>query len=213
MSNYEPIRVRIKISKQGDLRYVGHLDLQRLIERAIRRSKLPIRYSQGFNPKVRLNLASALPLGQESISEVMDIWLEELVAPAAVAVTLNEALPAGVRVLEVELVSGKLPSLQDSLRESTFIARFLINAEAARKQVDTILSQDQILITRRTKIMDMKPLIHNFAWLSPDLFEIRLSAIPNSTGRVDELLVAAGIDPAMVEIERTALYFEDKFID
>ena len=198
----------MKFSKQGDLRYVGHLDLQRLIERALRRSNLPIRYSQGFNPKVRLNLASALPLGQESQSEVMDFWLEELVQPEAVAMTLNEALPVGVRVLEANLISGKLPSLQDSLRESIFTVRFPNDADSARRQVDAILSQDQIPVTRRNKTMDLKPLILGHEWLKPDLFEIRLSAIPNATGRVDELLIAAGIDPAMVEIERIAMHFE-----
>lgn len=208
MTNYEPIRMRVKFSKQGDLRYVGHLDLQRLIERALRRSNLPIRYSQGFNPKVRLNLASALPLGQESQSEVMDFWLEELVQPEAVAMTLNEALPVGVRVLEANLISGKLPSLQDSLRESIFTVRFPNDADSARRQVDAILSQDQIPVTRRNKTMDLKPLILGHEWLKPDLFEIRLSAIPNATGRVDELLIAAGIDPAMVEIERIAMHFE-----
>lgn len=210
MTDYEPIRMRLKFSKQGDLRYIGHLDLQRLIERALRRSNLPMRYSQGFNPKVRLNLASALPLGQESSSEFMDLWLEEFVKPETVASRLNEALPGGVRVLEANLISGKLPSLQDSLRESVFTVRFQVDPGLSREKIEAILSQDQISVTHRTKTLDMKPLIFTAKWLAPDLFEIRLSAIPNATGRVDELLIAAGIDPAMVEIERTAMFFEEE---
>ncbi|MGB4594700.1 MAG: TIGR03936 family radical SAM-associated protein [Anaerolineaceae bacterium] len=209
MSNYEPIRIRLEFIKQGDLRYIGHLDLQRLIERAMRRSKLPMRYSQGFNPKVRLNLASALPLGQESKSEFMDLWLEEMVEPSAVVKTLNQALPEGIRVLTANLISGKLPSLQDSLRESVFTVQFQSDTDLSRERLESVLAQEQIIITRRNKIMDMKPLILNWEWLTPELFEIRLSAIPSATGRVDELLVAANIDPATVEIERTELIFKE----
>ena len=209
MSNYEPIRLRLTFSKQGDLRYVGHLDLQRLIERALRRSNLPMRYSQGFNPKVRLNLASALPLGQESKAEVMDFWLEESVEPETAKKLLNDALPIGVRIQSAKLISSKLPSLQDSLRESVFTVRFLVDPEGARQQLEQVLSQEQIVVTRRTKTFDIKPLMLGYEWKNADLLEIRLSAIPAATGRVDELLIAAGIDPAMVEIERTALLFEE----
>lgn len=213
MSNYEPIRLRLTFSKLGDLRYVGHLDLQRLIERALRRSNLPMRYSQGFNPKVRLNLASALPLGQESKAEVMDFWLEELVEPETAMKLLNEALPIGVRIQSANLISSKLTSLQDSLRESVFSVRFPIDPEAARQQLDAVLTQDQIVVTRRSKTLDIKPLILGYEWQAADLLEIKLSAIPMATGRVDELLVAANIDPALTEIERTELIFEDESDD
>lgn len=213
MSNYEPIRMRLIFSKQGDLRYVGHLDLQRLIERALRRSNLPMRYSQGFNPKVRLNLASALPLGQESKAEVMDFWLEELVEPETAMKLLNEALPIGVRIQSANLISSKLTSLQDSLRESVFSVRFPIDPEAARQQLDAVLTQDQIVVTRRSKTLDIKPLILGYEWQAADLLEIKLSAIPMATGRVDELLIAANIDPALTEIERTELIFEDESDD
>lgn len=213
MSNYEPIRLRLTFSKLGDLRYVGHLDLQRLIERALRRSNLPMRYSQGFNPKVRLNLASALPLGQESKAEVMDFWLEELVEPETAMKLLNEALPIGVRIQSANLISSKLTSLQDSLRESVFSVRFPIDPEAARQQLDAVLTQDQIVVTRRSKTLDIKPLILGYEWQAADLLEIKLSAIPMATGRVDELLIAANIDPALTEIERTELIFEDESDD
>ena len=63
------------------MRFIGHLDLQQLFERALRRSALPLRYSQGFSPKVRLNLAGALPLGFTSTADMMDLWLEQPVEP------------------------------------------------------------------------------------------------------------------------------------
>jgi len=74
-------RYRAVFSKNSDMRFIGHLDLQQLIEHALRRSGLPLRYSQGFSPKVRLNLAGALPLGFTSTAEMMDIWLDQPVEP------------------------------------------------------------------------------------------------------------------------------------
>lgn len=209
MSNYEPIRMRLIFSKLGDLRYVGHLDLQRLIERSLRRSALPMRYSQGFNPKVRLNLASALPLGHESVCEVMDFWLEIMVEPSEVKERLNHSLPSGIRILDTQLISSKLPSLQDALRESTFTVHFPNDIENAQERMEKVLLEEKILVTRRKKNLDIKPLILQVHWVRADQVEICLAARPMETGRVDELLNAANIDPAMVEIVRTGMSFED----
>jgi hypothetical protein len=68
---------RITFTKQGALRYTGHLDLHRLWERAMRRASLPIAYSQGFHPQPKISLAAALPLGFASRGEVLDVRLNE----------------------------------------------------------------------------------------------------------------------------------------
>jgi len=70
------MRARITFSKTGALRYIGHLDLQTLWERAARRAGLPLAYSHGFHPQAKINFASALPLGFSSRAEVMDIRLQ-----------------------------------------------------------------------------------------------------------------------------------------
>ena len=57
------MRVRLTFTKQGALRYTGHLDLHKILERSIRRAKLPLAYSQGYHPQPKINLAAALPLG------------------------------------------------------------------------------------------------------------------------------------------------------
>ena len=70
-------RIRVAYTKGSSLRFTGHLDMQRLWERLLRRSRLPVRYSQGFHPRARLNLASALPLGFISEAELLDFWMNE----------------------------------------------------------------------------------------------------------------------------------------
>ncbi len=67
------MRVRVIFSKTGALRYIGHLDLNTIWERAARRAGLPLAYTQGFHPQPKMNFASALPLGFSSRCEVMDM--------------------------------------------------------------------------------------------------------------------------------------------
>ena len=69
------MRLRLTFTKTGSLKYTGHLNLHRTLERTFRRAGLPLAYSQGFNPQPRMNLAEALPLGITSECEVMDVWL------------------------------------------------------------------------------------------------------------------------------------------
>jgi uncharacterized protein (DUF2344 family) len=71
------MRLRITFSKTGSLRYTGHLDLQTVLERTIRRAGLPLAYTHGFHPGPKIQIASALPLGYAGRAEIVDIWLQE----------------------------------------------------------------------------------------------------------------------------------------
>ena len=70
-------RYRLTFGKEERIRFTGHLDIHRAWERTFRRAGLPLAYRQGFNPRPRLNIGSALPLGHSSTAELMDFWLEE----------------------------------------------------------------------------------------------------------------------------------------
>ncbi|MCB0240184.1 MAG: TIGR03936 family radical SAM-associated protein, partial [Anaerolineae bacterium] len=75
-------RLRVTYSHQGPLRYVGHLDVVRTWERALRRAEVPLAYSEGFNPQAKLQFASGLPLGTTGRAEIMDVLLTEVTDPA-----------------------------------------------------------------------------------------------------------------------------------
>ena len=79
-----PQRLRITYRKDGPARHVGHLDVMRTWERAIRRAKLPLAYTQGFSPHARIALAAPLPVGTIGERELMDIWLDEPAGPPEV---------------------------------------------------------------------------------------------------------------------------------
>ena len=210
--NNQPVRYRIRFSKKGSLRFVGHIDLQTLIERALRRSGLPIRYSQGFNPKPRLNLASALPLGFISECELADIYLNNTLSTTIILQKLNAALPTDVRVLEVFLLDNSLPSLQSSLLSSRFRVRFdpQEDIDLIKSNLVKLLAREEICVERRRKVVDIKPFILETNWLSmPEAaLELTLSATPNASSRPDEILPLIGVDPTTCLVERVDMTFK-----
>ena len=92
-------RYRLRFAKTIDLRFTGHLDLHRALERTLRRASLPLAYTQGFNPRPRLNLASALPLGFASECELADFWFEEELSADQILADLQLASPPGLQIL------------------------------------------------------------------------------------------------------------------
>src|SRR5512141_3496216 len=112
------MRARITFSKTGPLRYIGHLDLQTLWERAARRAGLPLAYSHGFHPQAKITFASALPLGFSSRAEVMDMRLQTVVDLGELPRRLQEVLPSGITVLEVKSVDEGVPALQMQIRSA-----------------------------------------------------------------------------------------------
>src|SRR5690349_18696157 len=116
-------RIRITFTKQGALRYTGHLDLHRLLERAARRAELPLAYSQGFHPQPKISIAAALPLGFASRAEVMDMKLENEIEISNLPSRLNATLPSGLQVLTAELVDDHAPPLQTQVLSATYEVR------------------------------------------------------------------------------------------
>lgn len=212
MNMDSPQRIRVKFGKTGDLCFIGHIDLQTLFERALRRSGLPLRYSQGFKPKARLNIASALPLGFSSHAELIDFWLDEPVLPQIILEALIKALPSGLPVYEVKEVSNSLPSLQAALRSSEFQLTFEDNENLAnaKKNLDELLAKPTLPFQRRNKSVDLRPMISAAAWNGDGPLTLRLTATPGQTARPDEVLKLMGIEPEYVEIERTALFFSEE---
>jgi len=113
-------RVRLKFTKEEPIKYLGHLDLMKLLERAVRRADLPMIYSQGFNPKIKLSIAWPLSVGMTSICEYADIQLDKWIAVEKLAPLLNSIMPVGCRVLEASIVDPKQKSLTEQVTEASW---------------------------------------------------------------------------------------------
>lgn len=98
------VQYLIKFSKKPSIRFIGHLDLLRTIQRMIRRSGLPVEYSRGFNPHINMSIAQPLSVGVCSCGEYMDLYFEEEVLEECIKEKLNESAPNGIEVLRVDRV-------------------------------------------------------------------------------------------------------------
>jgi len=96
------MKIKALFSKTGDMRFISHLDLMRLFQRALRRAQLPVTISQGFSPHLKISIARALKLGVESDSEELTINMSDTVAPEIIKRSLNDRLPQGVRIKEIK---------------------------------------------------------------------------------------------------------------
>ena len=84
------------------MRFISHLDLMRLFQRALRRADLPVTITQGFNPRLKISINRALKLGAESLGEALTVHLSKTVEPALFTELLNKNLPEGVRIAKSE---------------------------------------------------------------------------------------------------------------
>lgn len=212
-------RVRLRFSKVGMTRYISHLDLARALERALNRSRLPVSYSQGYNPRPRMQFANALPLGFTSEAELADVWLEEETEPQQVRAQLAEKMPPGLVLHEVWEVPLSAAAMQASTMEATYVASIGDSGDcpdetALRKRVDDLLAAETLVRERRGKEYDLRPLIlalHVDPAQNGDLsLTMRLSLLPGKTGRPDEVLDALGLDPLEVRVHRTEIVLDEE---
>jgi len=222
------MRIRITFAKKGPLRYTGHLDLHKLWERAARRAQLPLAYSQGFHPQPKMNMAAALPLGFSSRCEVMDMKLEHEVQLDGMREKLQQTLPEGIQVLNVENADERAPALQTqvTLAEYEVTLTESVDATELKRRIDSVRECESIIRERRGKTYDLRPLIdelqireydglssvqeHTLTGTRTSALQkifMRLAAREGATGRPEEVLDTLGIAFEETHIERTDLIF------
>ena len=209
------MRIQITFSKKGAMRFTGHLDLHRAWERTFRRAALPLAYSHGYNPRPKMNLASALPLGFTSQCEVIDVRLESELSLTAIQTVLERSLPPGIEMVEISEIDLKDPPLQTQLAASEFVITFLDPFPELEARTQELLSADTLPRERRGKTYDLHPLIEELNPLADDgaghqrLF-VRLTALGGATGRPEEVLHAMQYDPLAAHVHRTQLVFSNQ---
>lgn len=208
-------RIRLTYSRDEHFRYIGHLDFQRVWERALRRSRLPVAYSQGFNPQARLNLACALPLGLMSQCEVLDFWLDTSLPLEDILTHLKRVLPPGIELKSIIEVDPKVPPLQVQATACDYEITLLDPLSQADLQlrIQALLTAQVLSRERRGKSYDLRPLIESLSSLTPDeeghpRLACRLSAREGATGRPEELLSALGLDINGARVQRTFLVLQ-----
>lgn len=200
-------KLRLKISKLGDLRYIGHLDFQQIIERALRRTGLPVVHSKGYNQRMKISWGAALPLFVESDGEYLEIDLAESYGDLEkLKQILNQELPNQARIQEVaEVLPDDRSSISDIL-ESIYLSKLISikKADASsigprfsqteifvdQEMIGNFLGQEKINVTRlskgKEKIVDIKPLIVDMRLIDESTLELNL----RKSQRASEVLEA-----------------------
>lgn len=209
------MRCRMTFAKTTAMRYTGHLDLNRTLERTIRRANLPLAYSQGFNPRPKMMIASALPLGYTSEHEVVDIWFKEEMPIKDIEQAMKKAVPPGIELLKMEEVDLKAPKLQNSIQSARFEVTLLDQTENLEEKVADLLAKEEIMREKvrkkKTRTYDLRELIFEVKTL-PDKdgkqrLEMILRAGEGTTGRPDDVLDELGVDALETWIHRVGITF------
>ena len=205
------MRARITFSKIGALRYIGHLDLNTIWERAARRAGLLLAYTQGFHPQPKMTFASALPLGFLSRCEVMDMRLNEDMDLTSLSVQLQNAMPAGIGILKVESVDESAPPLQTQVVSAEYEVTLTeaVDGSKLKRKMDDVMASPSLPRQRRGKSYDLRPLIEKLELASQNKILMKLAAREGATGRPEEVLDILGISIEHAQVERTNLIFRN----
>lgn len=143
-------KVRLKWEKKEEVRFTSHLDVIRMFERSVRRSKIPVAYSLGFNPHQKIAFGPPLPLGFISDSEYLDLQLEEPYADGFFHL-LNRSLPPGFKFLEAKPIFGKTQSLSAMINSASYVMVTDKPVSELKEKMEKILEGKSFLIKRGTK--------------------------------------------------------------
>ena len=116
-------RYRLRFEKTGRLQFLGHLDLTRAMLRAFRRARIALVYSQGFNPKPRVQFGPALAVGIESRGEYLDFWSFMRLDAESSITAINDALPRGLKASMLREIAHDAPGLSESIRAARYLAK------------------------------------------------------------------------------------------
>lgn len=199
------IRVRIKFTKTGEIKYISHLDLLRLLIRAIRRAKIPIAMTEGYSPHPSISFSPALAVGISSQAEYADIDLYRPLKLEELSSNLNKVLPAEIKVLQSGFVATK-PSL------TSFINRLLYKIELkdeVKLKVEDWLAQEEIWIFRVAKRINIRNFIDQITLNKQELL-VLFKVENGQTVKMPEFLEAMLIEKQnVVNITRLGQFYKD----
>jgi radical SAM-linked protein len=211
-------RLRITFGRHGGARYLSHLEMMRMWERALRRADWKLAYSQGFNPHPKLLFAAALPVGVAAESELLDVHLEEPRALESAVTELSQRMPPGLNVVGVAEVPVDAPPIQHTVQSAEYVALCPGGyRDALIVEIGRVLAAQSLPRGRQKegKVVDydLRPMIRSLG-LEDDssraLLRMILRTDAHGAGRADEVLRELGVDPADCSITRTRLLLADQ---
>ncbi len=215
VTNPQSLRYRITFATRRTLAYVSVLELGKVWERGLRRAGMPLKYSQGYNPRPKLHFAAPLPVGCGSEADLLDVWLEAPVDPETMRAALAEAVPPDLAVVDVRAVPENEAALSEQLVATEYRVWLRdVGPEIVQSAVTDFLHSDTLALVKRGrkyrgKTYDLRPLVEELRledapapWTG---LWMRVHARPGATGRPDEVLKALDLTDTPRRCTRTRL--------
>ncbi|MBI4834589.1 MAG: DUF2344 domain-containing protein [Planctomycetes bacterium] len=187
--------IQVRFTKHGQSRFLSHRELMTAIQRAVRRGNIPVKMSEGFNPRPRISFPTALSLGIESNDEVIYMILSEWITPNDVIKKFQAQLPSGIKIIEVEpVLSTVLPKVEEVEYHIIFNS---YKDSPDEHQIARFMEQKQVLIqrTRKEKVQlkDVKKFITNVRKLNDQTLFLGVKFTPEGSVSPEEVLESFGV--------------------
>lgn len=186
---------RCRFTKTGEAAFLSHLEIMGVLKRALARSRVNLRFSEGFHPQPKLALGQPTPTGVESLSEYFDIEISGEIAGDFVA-QMNHTLPRGLEVLSCQKLTPGTPSISASMVgvvwRVDFGRKYPGGKRALEERILWMKAQASLMVTRRRekgdKQVDIRPYIESVEWLSDESISIVTKVLPQGSTRPQEVL-------------------------
>lgn len=190
------MKIRVKFSKHGVLKFIGHLDVMRYFQKAIRRAEIDVAYSTGFSPHQIMSFAAPLGVGLESNGEYLDLEVNSLTSSQDFIQALNAQMADGIEILEAKHLPDKAGNAMASVAAAKYTIRFrqdMCPPEKLFSSIETFYGQDEIIVTKKTKkneaTFDMKPFIFSLEQKNEEPEAISMLVDASSSGNIKPGLV------------------------
>lgn len=182
------MKLRIKFTKHGPIRFIGHLDVMRFFQKAIRRAGIDVAYSSGYSPHQIMSFASPLGVGLESNGEYFDVEVHSIISCEDVLQRLNDASAPGITITSVKVLPEKAGNAMASVAAASYTVRFREEKKPTltiSEALPAFLEKDEILYMKETKKgsreMNLKEGIYELKWEN-DAFSMLVDA--SSAGNI-----------------------------
>lgn len=163
------MKVRVKFAKQGAMKFIGHLDIMRYFQKAVKRANIDVAYSEGFSPHMIMSFAAPLGVGITSTAEYFDMEIRTPISSAQAVKQLNDAMVEGMEVLSFRQVpDGKASVAMSLVAAADYYVTFREGMEPDtgwKEEVEAFMAQPEILVVKKTKKnekeVDVKPYIYD----------------------------------------------------
>ncbi|KYH31819.1 TIGR03936 family radical SAM-associated protein [Neomoorella mulderi] len=205
------MRLRVKYSKGGRAVFLGHLEMLRLWQRAMRRAGLPLAYSHGFNPHPRLAFGPALAVGIESLAEYLDMELTVVLDPAEVKEKLQAELPAGLEILLVFAIPDQAPALTAIIDAAAYRVAWEEppDPKILQQKAEALLSRPEVQVSRPgrdgARVKDIRPGVFQLAVKPEATLAMLLECSSRGVVRPEEVVSAMALE-GPYRVTRTGLF-------